>query len=284
MSEKRLSSLPAFADNPLSLHQTHSPSDYTGGRSLHKSDSDSWFIQTGLTLTEGSRESKGQSWISKRDSSINLHTTPIEERPSTGLNPRSGRTTPAGNLSRRNSFQRRSRRSLAMTSVPAPVAIPVMDGADAPEWDDDMTQAEIAAQYHTDFGDELDEDGDPYGVLDFEANFDSEDEDELRKSIKGYRLGAWMDGLVDVFLRLEDDFPGSQVEASAGKGRGERERKVDIESGDPSTVVEKTEAGPASPGPSVRFDDSVEAPPERPKSVWADVAWFGRMVARTVRT
>ncbi len=53
--------------------------------------------------------------------------------------------------------------------------------------------------------------------MDFEGQFDSDDEDELRKSIKGYRLGAWMDGLVDVFLRLEDDFQGSTVDNTEEK-------------------------------------------------------------------
>jgi hypothetical protein len=161
--------------------------------------------------------------------------------------------------------------------TPAAEVTPSVELA-VPDWADDMTQAEIAAQYHADFGDELDDDGDPYGVLDFEANFDSDDEDELRKSIKGYRLGAWMDGLVDVFLRLEDDFPGSQVDAD-GKGKSDGVR-VTL---DNSSATMKSEGDP-SLGPSVRFDDSVEPPPERPKSVWDDVAWFGRMVARTVRS
>ena len=149
----------------------------------------------------------------------------------------------------------------------------------APDWADDQTQAELAAQNHEDFGDELDEDGDPYGVLDFEGQFDSEDEDELRESIKGYRLGAWMDGLVDVFLRLEDDFPGSQVDATRARTRSAVQLASDSDAA--PTAAKDTEA---STGSGVRFDDSVESPPEQPKSVWDDVAWFGRMVARTVQS
>ncbi|OCT51326.1 hypothetical protein CLCR_08607 [Cladophialophora carrionii] len=274
--EKRLSS--------LSLHQTQSASTYTGHHPLHKSDS-SWLIQTGLTLTEGSRESKGQSWISKRDSSTSL-ATPLEERPSmamTGM--RSGRNTP-GNLSRRGSFQekRRSRRSLAMTPVPSTTPMLEMDAP--PDWADEQSRAEIAAQYHEDFGDEFsddDDDDDPYGVLDFEGQFDSEDEDELRRSITGYRLGAWMDGLVDVFLRLEDDFPGSQLEATkAVREKGEGKDQNDGLAASASSRPPKD--ADLQAGHSVRFDDSVEPPPERPKTVWDDVAWFGRMVARTVRS
>ncbi|ETI22682.1 hypothetical protein G647_06758 [Cladophialophora carrionii CBS 160.54] len=275
--ERRLSS--------LSSHPTQSASNYTGHHPLHKSDS-SWLIQTGLTLTEGSRESKGQSWISKRDSSTSL-ATPLEERPSmamTGM--RSGRNTP-GNLSRRGSFQekRRSRRSLAMTPT-VPSTTPMLEMDAPPDWADEQSQAEIAAQYHEDFGDDFsddDADDDPYGVLDFEGQFDSEDEDELRRSIKGYRLGAWMDGLVDVFLRLEDDFPGSQLEATkAVREKGEGKDQNDSPAASASSGAPKD--ADLQAGQSVRFDDSVEPPPERPKTVWDDVAWFGRMVARTVRS
>lgn len=31
-------------------------------------------------------------------------------------------------------------------------------------------------------------------------------------------------------------------------------------------------------------DGEVEAPPERSQGVWGDVMWFGRLVARTVRS
>jgi hypothetical protein len=276
ISEKRLSGLDGHG---LALHQTHSASFYTGGGSLHKSDS-SWLIQTGLTLTEGSRESKGQSWISKRDSSTML-ATPIDEHHSlsmTGL--RSGRNTPGGGLSRRSSFTRKSRRSLAMT--PRPLATPAAIDLETPDWADEQTKEELAAQYREDFGDEFsDDDEDPYGMLDFENQFDSDDEAELRKSIKGYRLGAWMDGLVDVFLQLEDDFPGSQVESGKDARTREREEEA-LKSAAHSTANGADTDGVASP--SVRFDDAVEPPPERPKSVWDDVAWFGRMVARSVRS
>ncbi|KIW95514.1 uncharacterized protein Z519_04099 [Cladophialophora bantiana CBS 173.52] len=266
LGHKSISRLSNLAN--LSAQQTHNPSDYSGGQSLHKSDS-SWFIQTGLALTEGSRESKGQSWIFKRDSSTSL-ATPVDERPSMMI--RSGRATPSGNLSRRGSFQRRSKRSLAMTPVPA--TTPMINVDTTPDWADEQTQAEIAAQMDAEFADELD-DGDPYGTLDFEAQFDSDDEEELRKSISGYRLGRWMDGLVDVFLRLEDDFSASQVDLEAAKTGIQADPA-------PSNAPPAKDADP--PGHSVRFDDSVEPPPDRPRGVWDDVVWFGRMLARAARS
>jgi hypothetical protein len=105
----------------------------------------SWLVQTGLALTESSRENKGQSWLGKRDSSTSLvgmvtaPVSPVEERgrggpvgglsvigstygsgTASGLNVnayvRSGRATP--NRSRGNSranSRRGSRRMLAMT-------------------------------------------------------------------------------------------------------------------------------------------------------------------------
>lgn len=177
----------------------------------------------------------------------------------------------------------------------------MIDIAAPPDWADANAQAEAAAQIDADFApaeeffsDEDGEDGDPYGVLDFEGQFDSDDEDELRRSIKGYGLGGWMDGLVDVFLRLEDDFPGSQVDATTAAATEALRKKKRKEKGIPeesgvddsttatSTAVRDGESQPA--GPSVSFDEPVEPPPEKPKSVWDDVAWFGRMVARTVQS
>lgn len=133
-----------------------------------------------------------------------------------------------------------------------------------PDWADDHTQAEIAARVESDFTDELDED--PYGLLDFEGQFDSEDEEDVRKEISKYRLGRWMDGIVDVFLHLED-FPEP-----------------------PPPDLEAANVQPA-PAPakddetaSVVSETSVEAPPEQPNGVWDDMAWFGRLVARTLRS
>ncbi|KAK4939606.1 hypothetical protein LTR10_020106 [Elasticomyces elasticus] len=220
------------------------------GLHLHTSDS-SWLIQTGLTLTESSRESKGQSWLSKRDSSTSLH-SPIDDR----FMPRSGRATPS--MSRRNSG-RRSRRSLAMT----PALQTPADEA-APDWDDVQTQAEIAAQVENEFADEFDDD--PYGVLDFDGQFDSDDEEDVRKEISRYRLGGWMDGVVDVFLRLEDmpDYQDEDLEA----------RRFEVF---PAPTKDAENASTPS-------DNSVEPPPARPAGVWDDVAWFGRLLARTVRS
>jgi len=145
--------------------------------------------------------------------------------------------------------------------TPAPVT--PMDEP-TPDWADAQTQAESAAQVESDSADEFDDD--PYGLLDFEGQFDSEDEEDVRKEISKYRLGRWMDGIVDVFLQLED-FPDSQ--------------SPDLETGNteqPAAPAKDLETA------SLVSDKSVEPPPERPKGIWDDMAWFGRMVVRTVRS
>jgi hypothetical protein len=140
----------------------------------------SWLVQTGLALTEGSRESKGQSWLVKRASSTSLYTPPEDYRGDEKRVERpmrspyvSGRNTP--NRSRRSSRdRRRSRRELAMTpatamspSTPRPAGSflqvtetgtddPALSrlitteshgqGYSGPDWVDSQTQAEIAAE------------------------------------------------------------------------------------------------------------------------------------------
>lgn len=267
---------------------------------IHTSDS-SWLIQTGLALTEGSRETKGQSWIVKRESSTSLASpsyTALEDRPTihTSIHPgRSARATPS--ISRRSSFKRGSRRSLAMTPAlhtPLPMRDDELDYHPLPDWADDRTQAEIAAHVENEMADEFDYDGDPYGVLDFEGQFDSDDddddkndEDEVRREILASRhhLGRWIDGIVDALLRLED-VPDSASEPNldleAANGRSLKDSPSDTQPQQlpsPKTEHKGSELSQFTP------DDSVEPPPvQREGGLWDDVAWFGRLLARTVRS
>jgi len=75
-----------------------------------------------------------------------------------------------------------------------------------------------------------------------------------------------MDGVVDVFLRLEElpEYQDDDLEA--------RRSQVFPT---PSKDAENA---------STLSDNSVEPPPARPTGVWDDVAWFGRLIARTVRS
>jgi hypothetical protein len=90
---------------------------------------------------------------------------------------------------------------------------------------------------------------DRYGMVDFTGQFDSDDEKDVRDALRkqGFIMGRWIDGVIDSLMMLE---PEPELEVP----------KVDF--------VEVS-------------DDSIEEPPERPKSVWDDVRWFGRVVGRT---
>lgn len=160
-----------------------------------------------------------------------------------------------------------------------------------PQWDDIHTQAEIAAIVESELAEELDgegedefDDGDPYGVLDFDGHFDSEDEEDVRREISGYQLGRWMDGLVDVFLRLED-FP----ENTGGGRQGSDDRgNLDLEAAGKITDQHRlslTGSTKTADGSSMVGDDTdIEPPPEKPTGIWDDVTWFGRLLARSVRS
>lgn len=94
-----------------------------------------WFVQTGLTLTSSTAESKGQTWLSKRESSTALTSpsmtppfrTPIDEpreygfpaSVSTSHTTASSRPYTPATRSRRASRSRVSRRDLAMTPAAA---------------------------------------------------------------------------------------------------------------------------------------------------------------------
>lgn len=213
----------------------------------------SWLVQTGLSLTESSRETKGQSWISKRDSSTSLANTSIDsyfdaKRTRDGRTPRSGRATPARsrvgsrNVSRNASRSRLGDLRMTRTSYSSDdlEATPVASFATAPEvedqireedeleeiepnWADEKTQAEVAAQLQEELAQEYgDYDGDPYGMLDFEGQGDgdsSEDEAEVKRAMKRWRVGGWMDGAIDALLMVEQETAEQEKENEAEKKR-----------------------------------------------------------------
>ena len=150
-----------------------------------------------------------------------------------------------------------------------------------PDWADTATRAEaqIAASVSEDLQDELD-DGDPYGVLDFDEHFepfDSDDEAEMRRELVKNRLGLgkWIDGVVDVFLNLEDEFP--DLESEEVTPRELEDGAQTFEAGAESFERERK-------GEEELKEGEVEAPPEQSQGVWGDVKWFGRLIVRTVRS
>ena len=156
-----------------------------------------------------------------------------------------------------------------MMTAPSELKMVTTESEYKPDWADSRTQAEIAAEVDREMVDELEEDsedeyfGDRYGMLDFERQFDSEDENDVREAVQhGFSLGKWMDGLVDVLLKLDED------------------EEQDLEIGLPKEVV--IEDPPVKSDTSVESECLIEAPLERPQGVWDDVRWFGRVIARTL--
>lgn len=96
---------------------------------------------------------------------------------------------------------------------------------------------------------------DRYGMIDFTGQFDSDDEKDVRDALRkrGFIMGRWIDGVIDSLMMLEPE-PELEVE----------NRKVDF-----------------APENMSLSGECIEEPPERPKSVWDDVRWFGRVVGRT---
>jgi len=144
---------------------------------------------------------------------------------------------------------------------------------DGPDWADSHTQAEAeaAAEVENEIVDDFDDD--PYGMLDFEGHFDrfdSEDEEDVRNEISKYGLGHWLDGIVDSFLQLEE-FTDPQVQELDPNTKDTKDASEVPSQKDPETA-------------SVTSERSVEPPPDRPRGLWDDLAWFGRLVARTVRS
>ncbi|KAJ6002689.1 hypothetical protein N7451_005236 [Penicillium sp. IBT 35674x] len=213
-------------------------------KSTSRSDAE-WMLRAGIAIASTTREEKGQSWLSKRESSTSLVSeTPLDDalpphhrhhnRTKSGASSRksrSGTSTPAA-YSRRSSRSRGtsrhgSRAGLTMTtipplssaSVPGKIYSPVATGAVTPETRGRSGEAGLVPDFNQDrhlnsFDDDL---GD---VWDEEEYFSSEDEfsDETHEEFdeadlqrltreRGFGLGGWIDRLVEWTLFGVDELP-----------------------------------------------------------------------------
>jgi len=278
-------------------------------RGMHtgpKKNDSSWLLQTGMALTEGSRESKGQSWIAKRASSTSLHLPAADDYPTFDYaQSRSARDTPTH--SRRSSRDRRkSRRELAMT--PADLRASFIDEAAAgdsrpklhpasastyalaaiePDWADSQTQAEIAADLERDLAEELEDgelysdDDDGYDRLDSGGQGIADDEREIEQAVqaRGFRIGKWVDGVIDVFLKM-DEADDDELEV---KPESANHEAITVSKEGSKTTDHAEQSGRQAMN-DMGSDDDMEPAPQNPKSVWEDLAWFGRLILRTARS
>jgi len=177
-------------------------------------------------------------------------------------------------------------------------------GYSGPDWVDGQTQAEIAAELEADMAAEMEpaelyeEDGqedewwreDRYGAVDFDGQWDDDDrqdEADVKRAVRegGFTIGRWVDGVVDAFLRLDDNEEDRDLEVGL-PARSETVLKgEELEARSIPQIDGQTEEKPPPDDSSGHVsDDAIEPAPVHPASVWEDVAWFGRLVFRTARS
>lgn len=153
-----------------------------------------------------------------------------------------------------------------------------------PDWADAQTQAEIAADLEMDLADELEDgelysdDEDRYGAPDFEGQDIEDDERQVEQAVRarGFRLGRWVDGVIDVFLKL-DEAEDDDLETKYDKP----DRGAVTAPNDDIKKNDHPEQTSSQKADDMDSDDGMEPAPQNPKSVWEDLAWFGRLVWRT---
>jgi Protein of unknown function (DUF3984) len=156
-----------------------------------------------------------------------------------------------------------------------------------PDWADSQTQAEIAADLEMELADELEdgelysEDGDRYGSLDFEGQGVEDEEEEIQQAVRarGFGLGKWVDGVVDVFLKM-DDADDDESEVKQEKSNAEA---VTMPEDEDKLKCLSEQCSREGMGDLVS-DDEMEPAPPNPKTVWEDIAWFGRLVWRAAKS
>ena len=158
-----------------------------------------------------------------------------------------------------------------------------------PDWADSQTQAEIAADLEMDLADELEDcalysdDGDRYDGLDLEGQVIEDEEREIEKAVRGrgFMLGSWVDSVVDAFLKM-DETDEDEVEIKYDRSDRETVKTPEYESKENArTGQSRQEVEDMAPDDD---DDDMESAPKNPKSIWEDLAWFGRLVMRTAKS
>ncbi|KAL4927177.1 DUF3984 domain-containing protein [Aspergillus undulatus] len=211
-----------------------------------------WMLRAGIALATSAREEKGQSWLVKRESSTSLvsdgkyEVDAVSQSLRSGLRSRprsSGRSTPAGALSRSRAASRRnSRPDLAMTGLEMSMPLPISKqssfhtpSASVPRTPSHLTNEEAGSQSSQallpDFIDERvraemrdtlqqHAEGD-YDSAISDASWDSEDDSEYEEiderelqrltRERGFGLGSWVDRMVEWTLFGVDDWPLSTI-------------------------------------------------------------------------
>ena len=177
-------------------------------------------------------------------------------------------------------------------------------GYAGPDWADSQTQAEIAAEVEADMAAELepaelyDEDGqdeewwreDRYGAVDFDGHWeedDRQDEADIKRAVRegGFGVGRWVDGVVDAFLRLDENEEERDLEVGMPPGSEAVPESDEFKARSvPQADGQTEEIPPPDESSGHVSDDAMEPAPAHPISVWEDVVWFSRLAFRTARS
>ncbi|KAJ5133900.1 hypothetical protein N7526_005265 [Penicillium atrosanguineum] len=267
-----------------------------------KSDAE-WMLRAGIALASSTREEKGQSWLSKRESSTSLVSMPYEtESPrhhnrtksSSSRKSRSGASTPA--LSRRNSrsrggSRRGSRAGLAMTSMPLLSGRVSSSGTGTVSPEVRVQAGEGISDEESEYWDEESGSEDEDDLSD--RTLDEFDEADLQRLTRerGFGLGTWIDRLVEWTLFGVDELPVSVVPTTTRIGAAATTTTVTFEEPDYSRDSDELHhdnlsllsAGDEADGLSLTDGESV-AEVEKPgaQGGWEDASWLFRVVKRAL--
>ncbi|KAL4984767.1 hypothetical protein BDW68DRAFT_180346 [Aspergillus falconensis] len=275
-----------------------------------------WMLRAGAALASTAREEKGQSWLSKRESSTSLvseagkyEVDAISQALRTGISRRSksGRSTPAAAHSRSRAASRRnSRPDLSMTGLEMSTSSPTskrssvhiasaprtpshVASEDAqsstsllPDFIDEHVRDEIrdTIQQHVDGGYDS---ATSYDSWDSEQNEEEIDEHELRRLTRerGFGLGSWIDRLVEWTLFGVDDWPLSTTTDAAAEPPA-ADLYADHENNHPPH--ELSDNGGDETRSQVSDTNSDILPTERAgdRGGWEDAGWFFRTIKQAL--
>ncbi|KAL4906460.1 hypothetical protein BDW74DRAFT_150410 [Aspergillus multicolor] len=275
-----------------------------------------WMLRAGVALASTAREEKGQSWLTKRESStslvaeaVNYEVDAISHALRTGISRRtkSGRSTPAAAHSRsRVASRRNSRPDLSMTGLEMSTASPTSKrssvhiasaprtpshrtsedaGSSAsllPDFIDERVRAEmrdtIQENVNDDYYSEASDD-----LWDSEEDEEEIDERELQRLTRerGFGLGSWIDRLVEWTLFGVDDWPLSSSQ-DAVTNPSAAELHADIEDEHPTHDLSDKDDDETRSQVSDACSDINTMERAGDHGGWEDAGWFIRTIKQVL--
>lgn len=301
----------SFAEHPggsLHARKSTTPLSLRTSRIRYHTDDDDWLHRAGLAIAGETRDSKGQGWLVRRESSTSLvgQSDEYEQHPShdgrhmallsgehladveySGFSPRMSRTG-SRIQSRMGSRVQSARNSRRGSRVGSRVDMMMSSGPRTPgsrhslELEDAMFEEDMI---EPDFVDEVESDGD-------------EEEVARLAQERGFGLGGWMDRLIGwtLFSVDEDGEESSEDEEDAGDGfRPESMTKEELKlRREVEAKRRKLERETIIAASAVRSEDRGKKPPEDAEvsnseraandegGGWQDAAWLLGVASKVI--